>query len=146
MEDCNRSANADIHSLSSPARCTVLGGALGAASAAAFGSLLAGSATPAARPGAMPCTAGFAPSFEPSFEPIPIGIGDRRHPPSRRRRADRQLSARQTRPARHQLPDSRQLLVEGERRRGGGLTPPGYEARHENGRIAAAVSSAIWSG
>ncbi|MCX7229112.1 MAG: PhoX family phosphatase [Burkholderiales bacterium] len=73
MEDSNRSANADIHSLSSPARRTVLGGALGAASAAAFGSLFAGCATSTGSPGAMARTAGFV----PSFEPIPVGTGDR---------------------------------------------------------------------
>ncbi len=70
MEDSNRSANADIHALSSPARRTVLGGALGTATAAAFGSLLAGcSTTPSGAPGAG--------TFALGFEPIPVDTGDR---------------------------------------------------------------------
>jgi secreted PhoX family phosphatase len=69
MEDSNRSGNVDIHALSSPARRTVLQGALGTATAAAFGSLLAGCTTPAGVPGGDPFTLGF--------EPVPVDTGDR---------------------------------------------------------------------
>ncbi|MCZ8096896.1 MAG: PhoX family phosphatase [Burkholderiales bacterium] len=69
MEDSNRSANADIHAVSSPARRTVVGGALGAATAAAFGSLLAGCAAP----GGAPRTDGVV----LGFEPVPVDTGDR---------------------------------------------------------------------
>jgi secreted PhoX family phosphatase len=67
MEDSNRSANPDIHSLASATRRTVLHGGLGAASAAAFGGLLAGCATP---PSASP-------PFSLGFRPVQPGIGDR---------------------------------------------------------------------
>ena len=69
MEDSNRSANADIHAVSSPMRRVLIEGGLGAASAAAFGSLLAGCASPAG--------GGRDGAFALGFAPIPPDTGDR---------------------------------------------------------------------
>ena len=69
MDDSNRSANADIHAVSSPARRTALQGALGAATAAAFGSLVSGCTS-------LPVGA-RGEGFSLGFEAVPVDTGDR---------------------------------------------------------------------
>jgi secreted PhoX family phosphatase len=67
MEDSNRSSNPDIHSVSGPARRTVLRLSLGAASAALFAPWLAGCATAAAA----------RVRIKPGFKGVPVDSGDR---------------------------------------------------------------------